>query len=894
VLGLGVIASGTWYWDARDAAQSRDQFAAASQDVAAQAQQNLLRYGDLLAASRALFTQGVVTRPQYNEFVRSVGFGTPRLAAIQGIGFVQRVPHAQLKHFLASLGRAGIHVRSVLPDGKRPSYCLASYVEVAPSPPAPRLDLPVPLFGYDFCTIPSIAAVLQRAATDRTQQVVSGFTFPSALSRFRSVLIFVQPVDAPGTHRTLGWAIAMVDEPAAVAAVGTGTGVEYAVYSDSAGRSQPVLSSPWSAVADPAWSLRRPITAYGHWTVATRPAPYFASGGAGLTGPVAFLLLGLLANALLVALLASLAGGRRRALRTVEEATASLRTSEERFRSLAAAAPIGIAEATDGYLTYANTALASICGRGVDVLLGHGWLEAVHEEDRPGLVALIEDAHVARTRHARAFRVLRPDGSVRHVQMLAAPKGERPGAGYVVSISDVTDEMVARQALAHHELHDTLTGLPNRALFLRRLGEEIDRAAGDPPRCAVLLLDLDRFKLVNDSLGHETGDRVLRSLSDRLMGTLRAGDTMARLGGDEFIFLLLGVPSVKPATQYARRLLAALSAPIRFDGSDLTLTASIGVVVTQAGVDPATVLRDADTAMYQAKAAGRNRYAVFEDDLHVRSVTRLSMEAELRRALAEDELQVHFQPIVQPDTSRPLGAEALVRWRHPDRDLVSPAEFLPVAEDAGLMGAVGRRVLEMAVAHLARWDAVGDLPHVPVLNVNMSASQLEEPSTLQMVRAILAAHHVAPTRLCIEVTESAVMAEQSRARHVLEGLRDLGLKTAVDDFGTGYSSLARLHTLPVNAIKVDISFVRRLGSRDDSTAVVKAIVELSHALGCTVVAEGVEDEATRARVAALGCEAAQGWHWAPALAADDFVRWWRAAVGVETIPRGWVEAGVDG
>ena len=548
-----------------------------------------------------------------------------------------------------------------------------------------------------------------------------------------------------------------------------------------------------------------------------------------------------------------------------------------RFRLLASEAPVGILESTPAEgVRFVNAQVAKITGRPLDQLSGAGWVDAVHPDDIAGLLTKVDRASLDRSRLEARFRILRPDGEARHVQLSAAPVG-RLDQGFVATIEDITEEALARNTLNYLAFHDPLTAMPNRSLFLDRLNHELARHRRGDSKIAVLYLDLDRFKLVNDSLGHEAGDAVLSEVGKRLAEAVRPGETAARMGGDEFIFILRNINRSHEAVTVAKRLLEALEPPIHFGGHELTVAASIGIVLPTVNSDASTLLRDADTAMYQAKQGGGNRYSIFDHDLHLRSVRRLALEGELRQALAKHEFEVYYQPVVQTATHRPVSAEALVRWRHPTRGVISPDEFISIADESGLIKPLGRWVYDKALSQLAEWDGNVDGPHLDVLAVNFSARQLDDPETSGEIRAALEHYRTDPARICIEITESLLIDDGAAVRRTLGRLASLGLRIAIDDFGTGYSSLSNLHRLPISTVKIDRSFVETIDSEDDSTPVIKAIVEMSHALGLRVVAEGVSSARLDDCVANLGCDLAQGFYWAQPMPATEFLAWWKKA-----------------
>jgi diguanylate cyclase (GGDEF)-like protein/PAS domain S-box-containing protein len=566
----------------------------------------------------------------------------------------------------------------------------------------------------------------------------------------------------------------------------------------------------------------------------------------------------------------------------------SLTMSEERYRSLTSASPIGILEVGDASdVKYANPRACEIAGVEAEALLGTLWIDVVHPDDQAGLLADIEAVGDDTQTFSSRFRICRPDGDVRHVLMTAAAKDARSDSDWVVTVVDESEEVLAHEELTHQALYDTLTDLPNRSLFLVRLRQELAWSEREHANIAVLFLDLDLFKLVNDSLGHDAGDAVLQEVSQRFLATIRGAETAARFGGDEFMFIIRNVRQVDDAIHAARRILDSLNSPIPYDGQNLLVTGSIGIVIPGKGADAETVLRDADTAMYQAKAAGRNRFEVFDEELHHRSVSRLEREGDLRSALERNEFQLHYQPIVDPRDGWPVGAEALIRWLHPVHGLVPPLEFIPVAEESGLIRAIGSWVFEEALTQLAEWDAAPDGPHLDHLSINCSGRQLDDAEEVAKIGASLERRGIEPGRVTVEVTETVAMADRVSTKTSLEAFRDLGVQVSIDDFGTGYSSLAYLHTLPVSTVKVDRSFVERLDAPDGSMPVVSAILDLSHAMGLRVVAEGVSTARLQEIVASMGCEFAQGFYWSEPLPPGEFDRWWRDA-------RRRVEAGGTG
>ncbi len=493
------------------------------------------------------------------------------------------------------------------------------------------------------------------------------------------------------------------------------------------------------------------------------------------------------------------------------------------------------------------------------------WFDRLHPEDLERVRSTLH-AHLAglSTHFESEHRMLHENGSYRWVVCRGlAVRGSDGGATrFAGSQSDVTHRKLAEAQLEHRAFYDALTNLPNRALFLDRLRHALRRAARRRDYLfAVLFLDVDRFKVVNDSLGHGSGDRLLVTIARRLELALRPGDSVARLGGDEFAVLLDGIRGAADAQRVAERIQRELVAPFHIGGQELYASCSIGIALSSTGYErPEEVLRDADTAMYRAKAAGRARHAMFDTAMHQRAVLLLQTEADLRRALDRNELCVHYQPIVSLASGRISGVEALVRWQHPERGMVAPAQFVPVAEESGLIVGLDRWVLREACRSVASWSAGVAQAQDLRLSVNLSPRQLGLPDLRAHVAAVLAETGLAPERLRLEITETAMMEQHEAARGALGELKALGVEIAVDDFGTGHSSLARLHDFPIDALKVDRSFVEVLGVPGGTARIARTIVLIGRTLGLSVIAEGVESERQLALLRELECDAAQGYY----------------------------------
>ncbi|HEX6312319.1 MAG TPA: EAL domain-containing protein [Acidimicrobiia bacterium] len=530
----------------------------------------------------------------------------------------------------------------------------------------------------------------------------------------------------------------------------------------------------------------------------------------------------------------------------------------------------------DGRLVYASPSAEALLGYRPNELVGLGSVLAlVHPDDTPRVHGAYQEALAGegatvtsafRALHRNRATVLQLEAGV--TSLLHDPSVE----GVIVTLRDVTEHRRSERTLAHHALHDPLTGLPNRTLLLDRLNQGLARAAAGREDVVVLFVDLDRFKVVNDSLGHAAGDELLVEVANRLTDAVSPGDTVARLGGDEFVVLCMIPHDRAVLVDLAARLRSGLSdlpdqilrsvaTPIRLPEAEITITASIGVAVADPEQSPEAALGDADAAMYLAKERGRAGFEVFDPAVHERTGGRLTTEHALQAALDRQELRLLFQPAFDLHTRRVVGIEALVRWKHPERGLVNPAEFLPLAEETGLILPLGEWVLTEACAVAARWSvAPGQERRVWV---NLAAQQVADPDLLAMVKRVLDRTGLSPDQLGLELTETTLMHEAEPAVALLEALHELGVALALDDFGTGYSSLTYLHRFPVDVLKVDRSFVVNLGRDVRTSTIVKGVTAMAHALGMVVVAEGVEASDQLATLRALGCDVAQGNFLAP-------------------------------
>lgn len=513
-----------------------------------------------------------------------------------------------------------------------------------------------------------------------------------------------------------------------------------------------------------------------------------------------------------------------------------------------------------GRFAYVNDSCARLLAwADASQLVGRPWTELVDPDEADRL----ERDGLSAARAGRAWRgeatARRRDGVHVPLELLLAPLGEGRVA---MAVRDVTDQRETEARLADLVYRDPLTGLPNRRLFEDRLAIALAQAHRYRHRLAVIFLDLDRFKHVNDTLGHATGDALLRAVSTRLTESVREGDTVARLAGDEFTLLLPGIHYAEDLAAISRKLVDALREPFRLDGHDVRVTASGGIsLYPDDGEDAPALLKSADTAMYRAKERGRDNFQLFSPAMAEKALERRALEDSLRRALEREEMTLHYQPCLALATGRVVGVEALLRWQRPELGLLEPKDFIALADFTGVMVSVGPWVLETACRQARDWQRRGSRG-LRVM-VNLSAHELQQPELVVHVERALAASGLEPDDLHLEVPEGYAMQDLERAVETLRTLRSVGVHLAIDGFGSGFSSLAHLRRLPVDALKIDLSFVRGATTDRDDASVVTAAIAVAHSLGLRVVALGVETDAQVALLRSLGCDEVQGYLWSP-------------------------------
>jgi diguanylate cyclase (GGDEF)-like protein/PAS domain S-box-containing protein len=571
-----------------------------------------------------------------------------------------------------------------------------------------------------------------------------------------------------------------------------------------------------------------------------------------------------------------------------KEAELALRRSEEQTRLIIdSASQAYIAIDAQGRIIDWNAQAEATFGWGRKEALGEPLEERIipvaqRPAHRAGMARFLATGEGRLVGKRTEVTALHKDGHEFLVELTIWPVGAGEDLQFSALVHDITLRKELEMQLQHQAFHDSLTGLANRALFRDRVAHSLARQARSHSSVSVLFTDLDDFKTVNDSLGHEAGDQLLVAVAERLRAVMRPEDTTARFGGDEFAILLEDTDE-QGTRRAAERILESLRSPFEFHGRQVVMRASIGAAFTsESGTQPDDLLRQADLAMYTAKTSGKGRFAFYEPHMHEAAVTRMELKGDLEQAIANQEFELHYQPIVDLRNGHVTGVEALVRWRHDERGLVLPNEFIPLAEETGLIVPLGRWVIDEACRQLAAWDEAGRLsgPRLERLAmwVNLSARQLQEPDFVQLIADDLRSTGVRPERLTLEITESALMSDLEQSTATLHRLRGLGTRLAIDDFGTGYSSLSYLERLPVEVLKIDRSFTAAIGHGRDVPVLVRSIVKLGQTLHMEVLAEGIETAEQLTRLRAIDCRLGQGFYFSQALPAAEVV---------ELLAHGW-------
>lgn len=547
-----------------------------------------------------------------------------------------------------------------------------------------------------------------------------------------------------------------------------------------------------------------------------------------------------------------------------EKVETALRESEARFRLLAEnMSDLVCLHEPDGRYLYVSPSCETLLGFSSKELIGLTPYHFFHPDD---LEHIQLEAHRPILRGdpiSTTYRFRKKSGDYIWLETLATPILNE--SGQVIQLQtasrDVTERVTVQAQLTHDTLHDTLTNLPNRVLFMKQVELALKQANHRADYLfTVLFIDLDHFKLVNDSLGHLIGDQLLVAIAHIIEGCLRPNDMVARLGGDEFTILLDDTPDLTVVTKIVERIQGSLNIPLMLEGHTVFTTASIGIVFGAQQYEYAIdLLRDADTAMYRAKEAGRNRYEIFNQTMHIQAMQRLHLESALRRALEQQEFVVHYQPIIELKNRVLVGFEALVRWQHPEQGLVYPNDFISVAEDSGLISALGKYVLYQACQQLNYWQVQHPNAQALTVSVNISSQQFRQPDFIQQLDEVLEATNLNGSHLKLEITESMLIEDLDTVSQLLLQIKQRHIQLSIDDFGMGYSSLNYLHRFPINTLKIDRSFVNQMSADLDSQGIIRAIVSLAHTLGMDVVAEGVETLEQFKQLDALSCEFGQGY-----------------------------------
>ena len=550
-------------------------------------------------------------------------------------------------------------------------------------------------------------------------------------------------------------------------------------------------------------------------------------------------------------------------LHTIEEENASLKASEERFRKLTALSPVGIFQVDPKQrLQYVNQRWRDIHGVQDDLPGLQEWFARIHPDDLAATQQAWNRLICEQESIALELRLLRRDQSHVWIQLLASALHDRNGEllGYLGAISDISELKAAQIQMENLAFYDPLTGLANRRLFKNRLEKAVKSVLRSGSSMALMFLDMDQFKRINDTLGHDAGDILLKEVAHRLSATVRENDTVSRIGGDEFTILLTDVHHTSDVLIVAEKLLHAMARPIRIKGQDIVTTVSIGITMTpEDSTDVNTLMKNADLAMYRAKELGRNNFQFFSEDMNHSILEHLSLEKEIGEAITREQFSLVFQPQISLSNFRVTGVETLIRWQHPEKGMITPDRFIPVAEETGQILEIGSWVLEQSCRQISSLIRSKVLPADAKVAVNLSARQFTDPYLLQRIRSVLEITHIPPACLELELTESTLMEDVEAAIQIMQEIKKTGVTIAIDDFGTGYSSLAYIKRFPIDVLKVDRSFVMDIPGDQNDMAITAAVIAMAHKLSMSVVAEGVETREQLQFLRQNNCDEGQGY-----------------------------------
>jgi diguanylate cyclase (GGDEF)-like protein/PAS domain S-box-containing protein len=829
ILVAGILASSIAWFAWRDHArdESRADLARSAGDLSQRVAGNVRRHDQVLLSAAGLFAASrEVTRREFSDFARAIRVRR-RLPDVRSIVWIRgrpgsvRAVYVTSRDGWASPGRGlnsvgGLErVLQEAADGDK-SVLIRTYVERNGAPRDLAMVRPV----YHGARTP-------KGLSDRRRSLVGWVAL-----KMRADAFLTEDMRTFASH---GRAVLL--SPIGQPVSSTAPGIVSPVI-----RNDDLKREDRFDLEGEAWVLR----------TSRRAAP---ADSVDRAGPAITLVVGVALSLFLFVLLRF----RLRAVRDARRRTRDLRDNEEQFRALATSSPVGIClldEAEE--CRYVNQSWADIHGIDPEQAIGREALPTLDAPDRAAWDAAIERGRQGSTTKIEC-RVVRPEGGERWVVYHGAPLRHESGElrGWVVSAGDITDRRAYEVELKRRALHDELTGLPNRALLMEQLAHALAASRRQGRSTGVLFIDLDRLKAVNDAFGHPVGDEVIRTAARRLDQTVRPGDTVGRFAGDEFVVICEDVGDETDVLRVAERLVTDLGEPAQAGGQRLSVTASIGIAFGNSGDDPGEVLRDADSARHQAKLQGGGGVELFDTRLNIKAHQRLELENALRGAIDRDEFEVYYQPLVELPSRRAIGFEALLRW-HRDGALVAPDDFIPAAEETGLILPIGRWVLNEACEQAARWNA--ESSNGPVsLSVNVSARQIVEPGLPETVAEALAATGLDPECLSLEITESVLLGPGGDTLATLERIQRLGVRLSLDDFGTGYSALSYLKRFPIEELKIDRAFVTDLARSAEDYELVAAIVAMAHALGFSVIAEGVETEEQLEALEDLTVKRAQGY-----------------------------------